>query len=103
LALCKVQILIAPTCLKILEEPEFIGFWSSERAAYADRKLIVIMEDADDALMTRESDNRDKVSAILNLSGRMLSDFPCLHVICTINCTAADRPQTFGHVCATAF
>jgi hypothetical protein len=42
LALCKVQILIAPTCLKILEEPEFIGFWSSERTAYADRKLIVI-------------------------------------------------------------
>jgi hypothetical protein len=41
LALCKVQILIAPTCLKILKEPEFIGFWSSERTAYADRKLIV--------------------------------------------------------------
>ncbi len=81
---------IAPTCLKILEEPEFIGFWSSERAAYSDRKLVVILEDADDALMTRESDNRDKVSAILNLSDGMLSDFLCLHVICTMNCTAAD-------------
>jgi len=84
---------IAPTCLKILEEPEFIGFWSSERAAYSDRKLVVILEDADDALMTRESDNRDKVSAILNLSDGMLSDFLCLHVICTINCTAADIDQ----------
>lgn len=84
---------IAPTCLKILEEPEFIGFWSSERTAYADRKLVVILEDADDALMTRESDNRDKVSAILNLSDGMLSDFLCLHVICTINCTAADIDQ----------
>jgi len=84
---------IAPTCLKILEEPEFIGFWSSERAAYSDRKLVVILEDADDALMTRESDNRDKVSAILNLSDGMLSDFLCLHVICTINCTADDIDQ----------
>ena len=84
---------IAPTCLKSLEEPEFIGFWSSERAAYSDRKLVVILEDADDALMTRESDNRDKVSAILNLSDGMLSDFLCLHVICTINCTAADIDQ----------
>jgi hypothetical protein len=84
---------IAPTCLKILEEPEFIGFWSSERAAYSDRKLVVILEDADDALMTRETDNRDKVSAILNLSDGMLSDFLCLHVICTINCTAADIDQ----------
>jgi hypothetical protein len=43
--------------------------------------------------MTRESDNRDKVSAILNLSDGMLSDFLCLHVICTINCTAADIDQ----------
>ena len=84
---------IAPTCLKILEEPEFIGFWSSERAAYSDRKLVVILEDADDALMIRESDNRDKVSAILNLSDGMLSDFLQLHVICTINCTAADIDQ----------
>ena len=81
---------IAPTCLKILEEPEFIGFWSSERAAYSDRKLVVILEDADDALMTRDSDNREKVSAILNLSDGMLSDFLCLHVICTMNCTAAE-------------
>lgn len=81
---------IAPTCLKILEEPEFIGFWSSERAAYSDRMLVVILEDADDALMTRETDNRDKVSAILNLSDGMLSDFLRLHVICTINCTAAE-------------
>jgi len=84
---------IAPTSLKILEEPEFIGFWSSERAAYSDRKLVVILEDADDALMTRDSDNRGKVSAILNLSDGMLSDFLCLHVICTINCAAADIDQ----------
>ena len=84
---------IAPTSLKILEEPEFIGFWSSERAAYSDQKLVVILEDADDALMTRDSDNRGKVSAILNLSDGMLSDFLCLHVICTINCAAADIDQ----------
>ena len=81
---------IPPTGLKILEEPEFIGFWSSERDFRSDRKLVVILEDADDALMTRETDNRDKVSAILNLSDGMLSDFLCLHVICTMNCTAAD-------------
>ena len=84
---------IPPTSLKMLEEPEFIGFWSSQRETYSDRKLVVILEDADDALMTRETDNRDKVSAILNLSDGMLSDFLQLHVICTINCTAADIDQ----------
>ena len=84
---------IPPTSLKMLEEPEFIGFWSSQRETYSDRKLVVILEDADDALMTRETDNRDKVSAILNLSDGMLSDFLQLQVICTINCAAADIDQ----------
>ena len=84
---------IPPTSLKMLEEPEFIGFWSSQRETFMDRKLVVILEDADDALLTRETDNRDKVSAILNLSDGMLSDFLQLHVICTINCTAAEIDQ----------
>ena len=77
---------IPPNSLEILEEPEFIGFWSAERVSNSDRKLVVIMEDAEEALLSRESDNREKVSAILNLSDGMLSDFICLHVICTINC-----------------
>jgi len=81
---------IPPMSLQILEEPDFIGFWSTERERYSERKLVVILEDADAALMVRESDNRDRVGAILNLSDGMLSDFRCLHVICTINCTASD-------------
>lgn len=84
---------IAPSSMKILEDPDFIDFWSGQRAAYADRKFVVILEDADEALMTRDSDNCGKVSAILNLSDGMLSNFLCLHVICTINCTAADIDQ----------
>ena len=40
--------------------------------------------------MTRGSDNREQVSAILNLSDGMLADFLRLQIICTINCTAAD-------------
>ena len=38
------------------------------------------------ALMTRGSDNRDQVSAILNLSDGMLADYLRLQIICTINC-----------------
>ena len=84
---------IPPISLSILTEPEFIGFWSSEREAYSDRKLVVILEDADAALLTRASDNREQVSAILNLSDGMLSDFLGLQVICTINCAATDIDQ----------
>ena len=40
--------------------------------------------------MTRGSDNREQVSAILNLSDGMLADFLRLQIICTINCSAAD-------------
>jgi len=84
---------IPPVSLSLLTEPEFIGFWSSEREAYSDRKLVVILEDADAALLTRASDNREQVSAILNLSDGMLSDFLGLQVICTINCTASEIDQ----------
>jgi hypothetical protein len=51
---------------------------------------VVIIEDADDAPVVCETANRGKVTTILNLSDGMLSDFLCLHVICTINCSAAD-------------
>jgi len=40
--------------------------------------------------MTRGSDNREQVSALLNLSDGMLADFLRLQIICTINCSAAD-------------
>jgi len=40
--------------------------------------------------MTRGSDNRELVGAILNLTDGLLADFLRLHVICTINCSAAE-------------
>ena len=86
---------IAPSNLGILSEPDFIGFWGKERQLYADYKLAVILEDADAALMTRATDNRDQVSAILNLSDGMLADFLRLQIICTINCRADDIDQAF--------
>ncbi len=76
--------------LGLLSEPRFIHFWSKERASYPDRQLVVILEDTEAALMTRECDNREQVSAILNLSDGMLADFLRLQIICTINCTAAE-------------
>ena len=43
--------------------------------------------------MARGSDNRDYVSALLNLSDGMLGDFLSLHIICTINCRVLDIDQ----------
>jgi SpoVK/Ycf46/Vps4 family AAA+-type ATPase len=81
---------IPTSTMDILSRHDFIGFWANQRRIHADRKFIVILEDSDAALMTRGSDNREKVSAILNLSDGMLADFLRLQIICTINCSAAD-------------
>ena len=81
---------IPTSTLGVLSKPEFIGFWADQRRIHDNRKFVVILEDSDGALMTRGSDNREQVSAILNLSDGMLADFLRLQIICTINCSAAD-------------
>ena len=84
---------IPPCSMYVLKKPDFIDFWASQRRMHSHRKLIVILEDADASLMTRGSDNRDEVSAILNLSDGMLADFLRLHIICSINCKVAEIDQ----------
>jgi len=84
---------IPPATMGMLSNPKFIGFWAKERNSYTDKKLVVILEDADAVLMTRGSDNRDEVSALLNLSDGMLGDFLSLQIICTINCPISDIDQ----------
>ena len=81
---------IPTSTLGVLSKPEFTGFWAQQRRNYENRKLAVILEDSDAALMTRDSDNREQVSAILNLTDGLLADFLRLQIICTINCTASD-------------
>jgi hypothetical protein len=81
---------IPTSTMGILSRPDFIGFWTDQRWLHAHKKFVVVLEDSDAALMTRGSDNREQVSAILNLSDGMLADFLRLQIICTINCSAAD-------------
>lgn len=81
---------IPTASMNILSKPEFIGFWADQRQYYANKKFVVILEDSDGALMTRGNDNREQVSALLNLADGMLGDFLRLHIICTINCSASD-------------
>ena len=84
---------IPPATMGVLCAPAFIGFWAEQRRRHEDRGFVVILEDADGALMTRDSDNRAQVSSLLNLSDGMLGDFLRLQIICTINGRAADMDQ----------
>ena len=81
---------IPTSTMGVLSKPEFIGFWADQRRSHSNRNFVVILEDSDAALMTRGSDNREQVSAVLNLSDGMLADFLRLQIICTINCSAAE-------------
>ena len=81
---------IPTASMGILTKPEFIGFWADQRQCHSDKRFVVVLEDSDGALMTRGTDNREQVSALLNLSDGMLADFLRLQIICTINCSASD-------------
>ena len=54
---------------------------------------MMILEDSEKALMRREDDNRSQVSALLNITDGLLSDFLKLQVICTINCLSSELDQ----------
>lgn len=84
---------IPPSTMEILSRPDFIGFWTYQQRAYSDQQFVVVLEDSEAALMTRGADNREQVSAILNISDGLLADFLRLQVICTINCAAAEIDQ----------
>lgn len=84
---------IPASTLRVLSDPNFIGFWAEQRRRHQDKQFAVILEDSDAALMARGADNREQVSAILNLTDGMLADFLRLQILCTINGRATDIDQ----------
>jgi hypothetical protein len=77
---------IASANLHLLRDPEVVDFWASERRTHSDAAMVVILEDAEMALMPRSSDNRQEVSLLLNITDGILGEFLRLQVICTVNC-----------------
>ena len=81
---------ITPQDIYLMSDPEFIVLWSAEIKQYSDYKLVLIIEDAEQALYARGNDNRTLVSTLLNYSDGLLSDYLKMQIICTINCKATD-------------
>lgn len=79
--------------LRLLRDSEFVDFWASERRMHGDSSLVVILEDAEAALMPRGFDNRQEVSLLLNITDGILGEFLRLQVICTINCALKELDQ----------
>lgn len=81
---------LPPSSLGCLVQPELVDFWVEEIERHGRcRRFVVVLEDCESALMTRDSDNRSQVSSILNITDGMFSDFLRTHVICTVNCPSS--------------
>jgi len=86
---------IPPANAAVLSNPEFIGFWSQQHAAHPSLRFVCVLEDAEGALMTRGTDNRRQVGAILNITDGLLADFLRLHIVCSINCKSTEIDPAF--------
>ncbi len=67
-----------------LEAGEIVTFWAEENRTSRLRKVL-ILEDAESVLMRRDSDNRERVALLLNLTDGMTGDALGLQVVCTLN------------------
>lgn len=81
---------LSPSQLELLSRPDFVDFWVNQARRYPNHQFVVILEDAENALMVRGSDNSRMVSTILNLTDGILAEFLKLQFICTINCKIAE-------------
>ncbi len=64
-----------------------VEFWHKQRLLDPDRKLVIIIEDAEEFLMERtNARDGNHVSDLLNIGDGLMGDYLQLHLICTINC-----------------
>jgi hypothetical protein len=70
---------------EMLSNPRFVNFWIKQTKRHQKKTKIVLLEDAEELLLPRNSGNRDKVSTLLNLADGFLGDHLKLHVIATTN------------------
>jgi len=81
---------VPPSSVGIVSDPGFVDFWNREREEAQGQRFVMVLEDAEQALMSRGGDNRNEVSSILNITDGLLADFLQIQLICTINCGTED-------------
>ena len=81
---------IPPGVIDVVSNSSFVSFWSRQQLSNKGRQFVLILEDAEAALMKRAGDNHSLVSSLLNVTDGLLGDFLKLQVICTINCKYQD-------------
>jgi len=84
-AIDAVWIFIPPTLVSRLGSPEFLPAVLAISKRHKSKPIILIVEDADECLVTRASDNISEISAVLNLTDGILGRALNLRLVATTN------------------
>ena len=82
---------VPPSAVDVIASSSFVGFWANQQIHHRGKQFILILEDAEQALLARSGGvGASLVSSLLNLTSGMLGDFVRLQVLATINCRFED-------------
>lgn len=83
-------VIVPPVLIKNLGDPSMVMTFIRETASHPDAPLVIVLEDADQCLSKRKSDNMASISAILNLSDGIIGSMLDLRILATTNTPAAE-------------
>ncbi len=71
---------------RFLAGPDMVEFWLRQSRIAPGQGKVVVLEDAEDLLMPRATDNQEKVASLLNAADGLLGEFLQLSLLLTVNC-----------------
>lgn len=79
-------VIISPKSANVLADPEMLPtLLDAATDRWPDQKTVILIEDADGAILPRGSDNLDAISALLNFSDGIIGDAADVRIIATTN------------------
>lgn len=84
-------IMVSPQLVASLSGPELLPLFVANKSAYApNAPMILILEDADQCLVSRKESNMSAIQSLLNLGDGILGSFLDLRIVATTNARKLD-------------
>lgn len=83
-------ILVSPDMVTALAGPELLPLLLSHKHSYSTGPIVLILEDADRCLVTRQGDNMNSIQSLLNLGDGIMGSMLDLRIIATTNAKKLD-------------
>jgi hypothetical protein len=82
---------VPPSAVDVIASSSFVGFWQSQQIQHRGKQFLLIIEDAEQALLARSGGSgASLVSSALGLTSGLLGDFVRINVLASINCRYDD-------------